>query len=240
MGDLLKVIKNIWSKYKSQIVLILALIVSLIFLWASCSNNISLKNKYDINTRALTDTIEYYQTKSGKLAAEKSILQGDIKDLKQLNEDLYKKVKDLEVKKPEQVVYVETEIIHDVHDTTYIVDPALTYQRKDFSFNNQWRTLEGYMELKDNALGLNFTQDKVFVDYTLAIKDNHVYLTSSNPYIQYNEIQGITLPKKQKPMFSIGIGPSFGAGYDIVNKQFGVFAGISLNVNYNLITFKYR
>lgn len=240
MGELLKAIKNIWCKYKSQIVLILALIVSLLFLWASCSNNIDLKNKYDINTSALTDTIEYYQTKSGQLAAEKSILQGDIKDLKQLNEDLYKKVKDLEVKKPEQVVYIETEVIHDVHDTTYIVDPLLTYQRKDFAFNNQWRVLEGYMELKDNTLGLNFTQDKVFVDYTLAIKDNHVYLTSTNPYIQYNEIQGITLPKKQKPMFSIGIGPSFGAGYDIINKQFGVFAGISLNVNYNLITFRYK
>ena len=240
MGELLKAIKNIWCKYKSQIVLILALIVSLLFLWASCSNNANLKKTYDINTQALTDTIEYYQTKSGQLAAEKAILQGDIKDLKVLNEDLYKKVKDLEVKKPQQVVYVETEVINEVHDTTYIVDPLLTYQRKDFAFNNQWRVLEGYMELKDNTLGLNFTQDKVFVDYTLAIKDNHVYLTSTNPYIQYNEIQGITLPKKQKPMFSIGIGPVFGAGYGLVNKQFDVFAGIAITANYNLITFMYK
>lgn len=240
MKELLSIIKNIWTKYKSQIILGLALVVSLIFLWASCSNNINLKNSYDINTRALTDTIEYYQTKSGKLAVEKSILQGDIKDLKQLNEDLYKKVKDLEVKKPEQVVYVETEIVNDVHDTVYVVDPLLSYQRKDFNFNNQWRTLEGFIELKDNTLGLNITQDKVFVNYTLAIKDNHVYLTSSNPFVQYNEIQGITLPKKQKPMFSIGVGPVFGMGYGFLNKQFDVFAGIAITANYNLITFKYR
>ena len=237
MKEILETLKNTFLKYKGYILMGLALLITLIFLGISCSNNRDIRRKYDINTRALTDTIEYYQTKSGKLAVEKSILQGDIHDLKELNEDLYKKVKDLEVKKPEQVVYVETEIVNEVHDTTYIIDPSLSYQRKDFDFSNQFRTLTGFMELKDNTLGLNFIEDKVLVDYTLAIKDNKVFLTSSNPYVQYNEIQGISIPPRKKPKFSISVGPSIGIGYDIINKQPGIYAGLSVNAGYNLITF---
>ena len=150
MNELLNIIKNIWTKYKSQILLSIALVAAVLFLAISMSNNRALKKKYDINTRALTDSIEFYQSKTGKLVAEKNILEGDMKDLKELNESLYKEVQDLKVKKPQQVVYIETEVINEVHDTTYVVDPNLSYQRKDFNFNNQWRVLEGYMELKDN------------------------------------------------------------------------------------------
>jgi len=237
MGELLIAIKNIWNKYKAYIIMGLALLVTLGFLFISCSNNANLKHKYDINTKALTDTIEYYQTKSGQLAAEKSILQGDIKDLKKLNEDLYKKVKDLEVKKPEQVVYVETQVIHEVHDTTYIYPEINDYLKQSFDFSNQWRTLTGYIEYDKPNLNLIFDKDIVNVDYTLAIKDNNVYITSSNPYVRYNEIQGISLPPRKNPMFSVGVGPSFGVGYGLVNKKFDIWAGISLNINYNLISF---
>ena len=237
MKELLDIIKNIINKYKAEIILSLALILSLIFLAISCSNTRDIKRKYEINTKALVDTIEYYQSKSGKLVAEKNILEGDIKDLKTLNEELYNEIKDLKVKKPQQVIYVETEVVNEVHDTTYVVDPNLSYQKKDFSFNNKYRELEGFMELKDNNLGLSITRDNVYVDYTLAIKDNKVYLTSSNPYVRYNEIQGLTVPKTKKPKFGIGIGPSFGVGYDIVNKKPGVYAGLSVNIDYMLVTF---
>lgn len=237
MGELFNAIKNIWTKYKGYIVIGLALIASLVFLAISCSNNADIRHKYDINTKALTDTIEYYQTKSGQLAAEKAILQGDIKDLKELNEDLYKKVKDLEVKKPEQVVYVETQVVNEVHDTTYLVPEIVDYLKQDFDFSNQWRTLTGYIEYNKPNLSLTFDKDIVLVDYVLAIKDNNVYLTSSNPYVRYNEIQGITIPPKKKPMFSISVGPSFGVGYGLLNKKPDIFAGITITAGYNLITF---
>ena len=237
MGELFNAIKNIWAKYKGYIVMGLALIVSLVFLAISCSNNADIRHKYDINTKALTDTIEYYQTKSGKLAAEKAILQGDIKDLKELNEDLYKKVKDLEVKKPEQVVYIETQVINEVHDTTYLVPEIVDYLKQDFDFSNQWRTLTGYIEYNKPNLSLTFDKDIVLVDYVLAIKDNNVYLTSSNPYVRYNEIQGITIPPKKKPMFSISVGPSVGVGYGLFNKKPDIFAGFTITAGYNLTAF---
>jgi len=237
MKEILDALKNIFLKYKGYILMGLALLITLIFLGISCSNNANLRRTYDINTRALTDTIEYYQTKSGKLAAEKSILQGDIHDLKELNEDLYKKVKDLEVKKPEQVVYVETEVINEVHDTTYIVPEIIDYLKQDFDFSNQYRTLTGYIEYNKPNLGLVFEKDIVNADFTLAIKDNHVYITSTNPYVRYNDIQGIALPPRKKPKFSLSVGPSLGVGYGLFTKKPDVFAGFTITAGYNLITF---
>lgn len=237
MKEILDALKNIFLKYKGYIFMGLALLITLIFLGISCSNNANLRKTYDINTRALTDTIEYYQTKSGQLAAEKSILQGDIHDLKELNEDLYKKVKDLEVKKPEQVVYVETEVINEVHDTTYIVPEIIDYLKQDFDFSNQYRTLTGYIEYNKPNLGLVFEKDIVNADFTLAIKDNHVYITSTNPYVRYNDIQGIALPPRKKPKFSLSVGPSTGVGYGLITKKPDVFAGFTITAGYNLITF---
>lgn len=237
MQKLLEALGEIWRKYKSQILLGLALLVTLIFLGVSCSRNRALTNQYNNNVTALTDTVELYKTKSGQLAAEKTLLEGDINLLKTTNEDLYKQIKDLKVKKPQQVVYVETEVVNEVHDTTYILQPSLPYQRKDFQFNSEWRVLEGFMELKDNLLGLNFTKDITYVDYTLAIKDNKVYMTSTNPYVQYREIQGLTLPKQRKPAWSFGVGPVFGVGYDIVNKNPGVYVGLGVNFSYSIISF---
>lgn len=235
--ELWEVIKKYVIKYRSQLILGLALIATLICLAISCSNNASLNKQYKHNVDALTDSIEYYQTRSGQLVAEKTLLEGDLKLLKSANEELYKKVKELEIKKPEQIVYVETEVVNEVHDTTYLVDPTLPYQRKDFAFNNEWRKLEGFMELKDNLLGLNITTDKVFVDYTLALKDGQVFLNSSNPYVQYNQIQGFTVPKSKKPRWGFGVGPQVGVGYDIFNKTPGIYVGVGFSFNYNFITF---
>lgn len=237
MKELFEAVKNIWAKWKGYIIMGLALVVSLVFLAISCSNNADIRKKYDINTKALTDTVEYYQTKSGQLAAEKSILQGDIRDLKELNEDLYKKVKDLEVKKPDQVVYVETEVINEVHDTTYVIPEIANYLKQEFDFSNQWRTLTGYIEYSQPNLNLVFDKDIVNLDYTLAIKDNHVYITSTNPYVRYNEIQGISIPPRKKPMFSITVGPSLGVGYGIINKNLDVYGGVTVSIGYNLFSF---
>ncbi len=222
---------------KTSLILGAVLIASLAGLAATISKNISLKKEYDHNTKALTDTIRTYKGRNGQLVAEKTILIGDYNTLKDLNKELEEQVKNMKVRRPDQVVYVETEVVNEVHDTTYIIDRSLPVIRKDFDFSNEFRQLAGFMELKDENLGLNITNDRTFVDYTLAIKDGKVYMTSTNPYVQYNEIQGITLPAPKKPKFSLGIGPQIGAGYDIINKQPGVFVGVGLNASFNLVSF---
>lgn len=233
MQDLLNVIKNIWNKYKSQIILILCLLVCIFFLIRSCENNLADKRIYDNNVKALTEQIQTWETKAGDLVAEKTVLEGDVKLLKQTNEELYEQVKKLKAR-PKEVVYIETEIINEVHDTTFIVDS--NYIKKYFDFSDQWRTLTGFVEYNNPNLNLTFTKDITKADFTVAIKDSKVYITSNNPHIVYNDIQGVVLPKKE-PMFTISTGPSFSAGYGLINKNFDFYAGWSVIIGYNIKSF---
>ena len=233
MQDLLNVIKNIWNKYKSQIILILCLLVCIFFLIRSCENNLANKRIYDNNVKALTEQIQTWETKAGDLVAEKTVLEGDVKLLKQTNEELYEQVKKLKAR-PKEVVYIETEIINEVHDTTFIVDS--NYIKKYFDFSDQWRTLTGFVEYNKPNLNLTFTKDITKADFTVAIRDSKVYITSNNPHIVYNDIQGVVLPKKE-PMFTISTGPSFSAGYGLINKNFDFYVGWSVIIGYNIKSF---
>jgi len=233
MQDLLNVIKNIWNKYKSQIILVLCLLVCGFFLIRSCENNLANKRIYDNNVKALTEQIQTWKTKAGDLVAEKTVLEGDVNLLKQTNEELYEQVKKLKAR-PKEVVYVETEIINEVHDTTFIVDS--NYVKKYFDFSDQWRTLTGFVEYNKPNLNLAFTKDITKADFTVAIRDSKVYVTSNNPHIVYNDIQGVVLPKTE-PMFTIATGPSFSAGYGLINKNFDFYAGWSVIIGYNIKSF---
>ena len=233
MQDLLNAIKNIWNKYKSQIILILCLLVCIFFLIRSCENNLANKRIYDNNVKALTEQIQTWETKTGDLVAEKTVLEGDVKLLKQTNEELYEQVKKLKAR-PKEVVYIETEIINEVHDTTFIVDS--NYIKKYFDFSDQWRTLTGFVEYNNPNLNLTFTKDITKADFTVAIRDSKVYITSNNPHIVYNDIQGVVLPKKE-PIFTISTGPSFSAGYGLINKNFDFYAGWSVIIGYNIKSF---
>lgn len=236
MSDFLEIIKNFFDRHKYEILLGVALIVSIFLLLKSCSNNVNLNHQYNNNINALTEQVEIWKTKSGDLVAEKTILEGDLKLLKKTNEELYDQVQKLKVK-PKEVVYVETVIEHEVHDTTFIVPPDSSYVKYDFDFSDKWRTLTGYAEYDRNLLNVGITKDIVNANFTLAIKDSKVYVTSDNPYINYTNIQGITLPNK-KPVWSIGIGPSVNFGYDVINKKPGVMVGLGISLNYNLINIK--
>jgi len=233
MQDILNVIKNIWNKYKFQIILVLCLLVCGFFLIRSCENNLANKRIYDNNVKALTEQMQTWKTKAGDLVAEKTVLEGDVKLLKQTNEELYEQVKKLKAR-PKEVVYVETEIINEVHDTTFVVDS--NYVKKYFDFSDQWRTLTGFVEYNKPNLNLAFTQDITKADFTVAIRDSKVYVTSNNPHIVYNDIQGVVLPKTE-PMFTIATGPSFSAGYGLINKNFDFYAGWSVIIGYNIKSF---
>ncbi len=233
MQDLLNVIKNIWNKYKSQIILVLCILVCGFFLIRSCENNLANKRIYDNNVKALTEQMQTWKTKAGDLVAEKTVLEGDVKLLKQTNEELYEQVKKLKAR-PKEVVYVETEIINEVHDTTFVVDSS--YVKKYFDFSDQWRTLTGFVEYNKPNLNLAFTKDITKADFTVAIRDSKVYVTSNNPHIVYNDIQGVVLPKTE-PMFTIATGPSFSAGYGLINKNFDFYAGWSVIIGYNIKSF---
>ena len=221
------------KKYAVNIILTIIVIILLVFIASQCNNIRKTRIINENNITALTDSISYYKDKNGQLVAEKTLLAGDMNTLKLANEDLYKQIEDMKLHNPQQVVYVETEIINEVHDTTWIIENNDSIINKYFDFSNQWRTLNGYVQLKDKDLNLSIQEDKVLVNYVLAIKDNKAYITSDNPYVQYNEIQGLTIPKTHKN-FSIGIGPSISYGWWPGMTKPSIFFGISLGVYYNL------
>ncbi len=229
-------LKQWLKKYATILILGVLLVASVIFGINQFMEKRNWKKINDNNITALTDSIKYYQGKNGELVAEKTLLLGDMNTLELANKELADKIEDMKLHKPQQVVYIETEIINEIHDTTWMIQEIDTLIKKDFDFSNQWRVLNGFVQLEQKNLSLSIAEDKVLVNYVLAIKDNKVYLTSDNPYVQYNEIQGITLPKTRKN-FSIGVGPTISYGYDFQHKNFGPFVGISLGLYYNLIQF---
>jgi hypothetical protein len=239
MKDFILNIKELIKKHKYVLIIIaLALcLIGALACWGKSMYNANQWKKININNvTALTDSINYYKSKNGDLVAEKTLLIGDMDLLKIANKELADKIEDMKVNNPQQVVHIETVIENDVHDTVWMIQESDTTIQKEFDFSNKWRILSGNINLDKNLLSLSIEQDKVLVDYTLAIKDNKVYITSENPYVKYNEIQGLTLPK-QKKLFSIGVGPAISYGYDFQHNCFAPVVGVSVGLYYNIFQF---
>lgn len=216
-----------------NILLIIILFILVLFSVQQCSH---YKNEYKNNIEALTDTIEYYKAKNGNLVATIHGYESNLKTLKILNEDLYKQIDNLKIKnKVKDILYINTDIVHELHDTTYTIQYDTIYKGfyHTFNFTDRYRELTGNIKYNNDSLNMNIDKDIVHLDYTIAVdKNNKIYVTSDNPYIRYNEIQGFTIPKKRTKRF--GIGPTINYGYDIKNNNQSISIGIG--INYNLLS----
>lgn len=203
-------------------------IILCIFSIRQCSKNATAKKQSDHNIEVLTDSIRQYRTLADDVAAERSILIGDIDLLKKTNDSLYNKVKELGVKKPQQVVYINNDVVNELHDTTWVY--ANNDTEKEFDFSNKYRELSGTVTHKDTTLALYINKDIVHLDYTMAIKDGVVYVSSSNPYVKFNDIQGITIPTTKQKRWHIG--PAIGVG---VGRDFKISPYVGVNLTYSII-----
>lgn len=213
--------------------IIIVLALSLGFSLRSCQNN---KTQYNTNIEALTDTITYIKSKNNDLIATKTIYEANIKDLQSLNNELYEDIKNMNVKNPETVIKYVGAIDNKSNDTTYIIKNDTIYKgfSKSFDFSNKWRTFNGSLDYIPDSLKFNINNDIVYFDYTVIVDDdNKLYIKSSNPYVKYEEMTGLTLPKQKQKRF--GIGPHIGYGLDLSNMKFSPYIGIGLQ--YNLISF---
>lgn len=241
----MSIILTFWNKNKYSIILGLVSILLLVFCTISIKQCISYKDMNNNNVVALTDSIQYYKTKNNELYVSKTLLEGDLSTLKIVNDSLYQTLKDMKIKDPTAVVHFENTIDNGQKDTSWTIPPipsdvddiVSNYPMitKQFNFNNKYRELEGDVTLKDSTLNLNINKDKVFVDYSLAIEDNKVYIKSSNPYVQYNMIQGLTIPSVKKRKTSLVIGPSINYSYDLNNKAFGPSIGVSITYGLDIL-----
>ena len=238
---------SLWSKKLGQMVLtfvrnhkrilieVFSVVAFFVFMTLSINKCTYYKNVNDKNIIALTDSVNYYKGKYGNEVAKKTMIETDCKNLQIINDSLYRMIQSMQVKKPDIVIGGSTLIDNGKHDTVYI--PTVTeitskniYRKFDFS--NQYREITGNVSYTNDTLGLYIEKDIMQFKYALAIKDNVVYMTSDNPYVKFNSITGLTIPKQKKEN-KFGIGPSVFGGYS--NK--GFVYGIGIGLQYNFINF---
>ena len=238
---------SLWSKKLGQMVLTFVRNHKRIFIEVFSVVAVSLLKKLSINKCtyykkvndkniiALTDSVNYYKGKYGNEVAKKTMIETDCKNLQNINDSLYRMIQSMQVKKPDIVIGGSTSIDNGKHDTIWV--PTVTeitskniYRKFDFS--NKYRELTGNVSYTNDTLGLYIEKDIMHFKYALAIKDNVVYMTSDNPYVKFNSITGLTIPKQKKEK-KFGIGPSVFGGYS--NK--GFVYGIGIGLQYNLMNF---
>lgn len=238
---------SLWSKKLGQMVLtfvrnhkrilieVFSVVAFFVFMTLSINKCTYYKNVNDKNIIALTDSVKYYKGKYGNEVAKKTMIETDCKNLQIINDSLYRMIQSMQVKKPDMVIGGSSSIDNGKHDTIWV--PTVTeitskniYRKFDFS--NQYRELTGNVSYTNDTLGLHIEKDIMQFKYALAVKDNVVYMTSDNPYVKFNSITGLTIPKQKKEK-KFGIGPSVFGGYS--NK--GFVYGIGIGLQYNLISF---
>ena len=238
---------NLWSKKLGQMVLtfvrnhkrilieVFSVVAFFVFITLSINKCTYYKNINDKNIIALTDSVKYYKGKYGNEVAKKTMIETDCKNLQIINDSLYRMIQNMQVKKPDIVIGGSTSIDNGKHDTVWV--PTVTeitskniYRKFDFS--NQYRELTGNVSYTNDTLGLYIEKDIMQFKYALAVKDNVVYMTSDNPYVKFNSITGLKIPKQKKEK-KFGIGPSVFGGYS--NK--GFVYGIGIGLQYNFINF---
>ena len=238
---------SLWSKKLGQMVLTFvrnhkrilieafSVIAFFMFITTAVNRCSYYKNVNDKNIIALTESVKYYKGKYGNEVAKKTIIETDYKNLQNINDSLYRMIQSMQVKKPDIVIGGLASVDNGKHDTIYTptvteIDSKNIYRRFDFS--NQYRELAGNVSYTNDTLGLHIEKDRIQFKYALAIKDNVVYMTSDNPYVKFNSITGLTIPKQKKEK-KFGIGPSIFGGYG--NK--GFVYGIGIGLQYNFINF---
>lgn len=237
MKDLLK---YLWKNNKKDIFQVLVMVI--LFVWAliSMQKCSVLKHNYDTaqnNIVALTDSIEYYECKTGELVAQKTILIGEIKDLKESYSKelncLYDDLNSMKRKNAQMAAQLKGFIDNPIKDTIWKYD-TIKFEKsliQPFDFSDKWRILSGNITLKDDTIGLNIKEDQVFFDYTIAIEDDCIYIKSDNPYVKYDYVTAIQEQQKKPKHWNIGFQAGFGFQYGMFNKTIdaGPYLGVGVS-----------
>ena len=200
-----------------------------------------MKHNYDTvqnNIVALTDSIEYYECKTGELVAQKTMLIGEIKDLKESYSKelncLYDDLNSMKRKNAQMAAQLKGFIDNPVKDTIWKYD-TIKFEKsliQPFDFSNKWRILSGNITLKDDTIGLNIKEDQVFFDYTIAIEDDCIYIKSDNPYVKYDYVTAIQEQHKKPKHWNIGFQAGFGFQYGMINKTIDVGPYLGVGVSW--------
>ncbi len=178
----------------------------------TCSNNEGI---YKNNLAAARDTVRYYKSRSGtEVATKQGFTEKNINKLKGYLEQLKTEIKNMKVKQSSVTSAVRTEntVYLPVIDTVYkIQESERSGFSRQFSFNDKYRTLEGTTSYYNDSLNVQITKNEVYFDYNVVMdKNNRIYVSSNNPYIKVNNIDGFQMTRPKQKRF--GVGPFLGVG----------------------------
>lgn len=229
-------IKQTLAKHLVNIILIVVLIITVIIFSKSCQSQNQENQILQNNITALLDSITYYEDKSNNIVAQKTILLGEVKDLKNINASLYKELSDMKSKNADLVAKIDGLISMPKRDTIFIYDKdSINIEneiKQRFYFSDEYRLLTGNIILKENTIGLNIDTDEVYFDYTIAIEDEILKIKSNNPYVKYNDIVSIKKPKEKPKRWNVGVQAGLGFSYDLLHQNFGIGPYIGVGISY--------
>lgn len=234
-------LKDLWVNHKKDIIQFLLMFILVIWAIMSMQRCSTMKEEYKAaanNIIALTDSIEYYEAKTGELVAQKTMLTAEMKDLKESHSkelnSLYNNLDAMKRKNSQLAAQIENIISHPAVDTLWKYDTVLVAQSliQPFQFKDKWRTLAGNITLNDNTMGLSITEDKTFFNYTIAVEDGLIYLMSDNPYVSYNRVTAVQETQEKPKRWNIGFQAGFGFQYDIFSNRPGIGPYLGVGVSY--------
>lgn len=153
----------------------------------------------------------------------------ELASIKQENKDLYDSIK-VYKKQIDNLIRFKYEKKYKT-DTIYVKEKQDTAKVNVYEYNNAKNdTLDYNLKIGSVAEPSWYTLDvKMKEEFTIVNKKLGEYNETNIKYGNNGEISDlITYKRKKKFSDNFHIGPSINAGYDIINKQFGINLGVSI------------
>lgn len=237
-------------------ILIIFLVIYLLSLGNSYINTKNDLHNTSLNYIAAVDSLRISKNKIGDLTYSKNIYIKSIDELKAENNALMSEINKLNYSEKRHLIEIQKlkisisnlrDSAKQFYDTSY---QELNQYKFNYLIEDQFRCLSGYTIIHSSCVPDSsfffIEKDSIYADFTITKKEvkNGIELgvTSNNPYIKVNSLEGSIVnidsyEKYQKPKkWGLGVGLGLGIGYDILNKNLFIGPTMSLQLNYNLIT----
>lgn len=237
------------SNWKNILILCLSFLV-IFFSFKSCN----LLNQLNDNYIILSDSLTTYKNKANELYVEKQSYITDIKNLKEINDNLYKEVKKLK-DNPIVVTEIKTETIIDSIEIetikyVYIDDIIMNKYHYNDEFINIDLSTSTNIKNNKSTLYINSISMKSDIYTSLIEKDDRLYLISraSNPYLHITDVNGgllniddsktikkyLNSNKSFIERFSLGITSGITVLYDFTTQNTVGGLGLTIGLTYKL------
>lgn len=241
-----KMNKTIWVILSYVILILIIVTSSLRYSRAQASSDY-----YKSNYIAQNDTLELYKNKAGESTGEIAMYKVTAKDLKKVNEDLYKELQQVKGKKNVTLIskgeiefrvctlYVDSSEVIELTDSTKLVKRFYRDSRVSFDANI-------YLRSKCSA-GVDsfFITDLITsTSVTTAVEEekgvSNIIMSSNTPGATIKGLSGAEIVNKKlqpKSRLALGVNLGYGVYYDVAKDRggHGLISGVGLT--YNIIRF---